>query len=44
MVLGIDMSGINVFKSVYRKSKVTYSVHLFVEFTTDAPHVPNQNL
>jgi hypothetical protein len=44
MVLGIDMSGINVVKSVYKKSKLTYFVHLIVKFTTNAPHVPNQNL
>jgi hypothetical protein len=44
MVLGIDMSRIIVFKSVYRKSKLTYSVHLIAEFTTNTPRVPNQNI
>jgi len=44
MVLGIDMSGINVVISVYTKSKLTYSVHLIAKFTTNAPHVANQNL
>jgi len=44
MVLSIDMPGINVFKSVYRKSKLTYSVHLIAEFTTNAPRVPNRDL